>query len=374
MAMSIDMMINFLRCPRSGTKLMVASDSLISESGERYPIIDNKPILVREIHQLHITPPRNSLISKNINEFIAPSDLPSCATIIHLGSGDVPSSDPRVISIDILPTQSADIVAEAEALPFETGSIDYLVSGAVFEHVFDPIASAAEVRRVLKEGGRFRIDTAFMQTYHGFPSHYFNMTPQAVENFIVDDFILETSEVPNSGTVLYAIINILGRFLSVLPTAEQRRFAALRVDEALAEMNADPTRGNRLLNGLPEHFHRAMAASFVAVARKPVGYDTNRKTDLHSIGVRRAYYAARVAIMLYHSEAVYYERQARELGEPRIARQTPPLVSLLALGTVNNPLDTAEFEVATTKLSEAATAIEAMRDQWITEFLALQSA
>jgi len=91
-----------------------------------------------------------------------------------------------------------------------------------------------------------------MQTYHGFPSQYFNMTPQAIENFIVDDFILEASEVPNSGSVLYAIINILGRFIQLLPPIEQTRINALSVNALLTELNADPSPNNRLLQGLPK--------------------------------------------------------------------------------------------------------------------------
>ena len=86
--------------------------------------------------------------------------------------------------MDFLPCPNVDIVCEAESLPFRSASIDLVESGAVFEHLHDPWAATAEVKRVLKPGGIFLIDTAFMQGYHGFPGHYNNMTPQAVETHL----------------------------------------------------------------------------------------------------------------------------------------------------------------------------------------------
>ncbi|HVS85978.1 MAG TPA: class I SAM-dependent methyltransferase [Gaiellaceae bacterium] len=46
--------------------------------------------------------------------------------------------------------------ADAEdALPFEDGSFDVVVMGEVLEHLADPAAAVANVRRVLRPGGRF---------------------------------------------------------------------------------------------------------------------------------------------------------------------------------------------------------------------------
>lgn len=48
------------------------------------------------------------------------------------------------------------VPAAAEELPFPDGSFDTVVSTLVFCSVEDPAAALAEVRRVLKPGGRFR--------------------------------------------------------------------------------------------------------------------------------------------------------------------------------------------------------------------------
>jgi len=42
-----------------------------------------------------------------------------------------------------------------DALPFEDGSFDVVVMGEVLEHLADPVAAVANVRRVLRPGGRF---------------------------------------------------------------------------------------------------------------------------------------------------------------------------------------------------------------------------
>src|SRR5271166_5795928 len=103
MVMHIDAMLSFLVCPRTKTKLNRRdSDELISETGERYPIVNGKPILVREIRDSHLRPPLDSLISRNIQEFMPPAYLGETAIAVNLGSGDVPSPDQRVVSLDIL--------------------------------------------------------------------------------------------------------------------------------------------------------------------------------------------------------------------------------------------------------------------------------
>jgi glycosyltransferase involved in cell wall biosynthesis/protein-L-isoaspartate O-methyltransferase len=51
------------------------------------------------------------------------------------------------------------VVADIEALPYETGSFDAVVSLDTIEHVPDPTRAVAELVRVLKPGGRFVLTT-----------------------------------------------------------------------------------------------------------------------------------------------------------------------------------------------------------------------
>lgn len=77
---------------------------------------------------------------------------------VNLGSGDYPAPD--WTNIDAYPGVNPDIVASVTApagLPFGDASVDAVYAGHVLEHI-DPAdlpAALAEIRRVLRPGGRF---------------------------------------------------------------------------------------------------------------------------------------------------------------------------------------------------------------------------
>lgn len=364
--------LDILRCPRTHEDLVVSGDALSSPSGERYPIVNGIPVLVKNIEPLHVTPPEESLLSKNSSHFDGSPNLPDDAVIIHLGCGDIPSRDPRVISLDILPTSSVDVVAEAEALPFKTGSVDQVVSGAVFEHLYDPSAAIEEVRRVLKPGGTLHIDTAFMQTYHGFPSHYFNMTPQAIETLLVDDFELVQSGVPDSGSVTHTLIGILNRLQRILPEPQAKRFRAMSVQELLDALSANKSRSNPLFSGLSEFSHMAMAASYVVVGRKPADYDRGREQAAREVGVdawnrmKRRYYAARLAVIFRHHEVDLYRKRCQLSGkQPKTVPVVEGLHAYLAEGKIADTMVPGEWTAASDRLDSIAAGLIGARNVWL---------
>ena len=167
-------LLPILRCPRTHAALHLNDGKLVSDGGEEYPIVNGKPVLVRAIQAHHLEPPPEAHISQNQKEYIvAERSCSSPRRCLHLGSGNVPCSDPRVVSFDVLPCENVDIVGEAEALPFVDDMFDLVDSGAVFEHLRDPLRAIREVKRVTAPGGRYLIDTAFLQSYHGFPRALF---------------------------------------------------------------------------------------------------------------------------------------------------------------------------------------------------------
>lgn len=376
--MDFERLLPLLRCPQSATVLKRVGDELVSAAGFRYPIVNGKPVLVKLIQPMHVSPPGREIVSQNIQNFrVKNPRFGDEAVILHLGSGNVPSDDQRVISMDILPTDNVDLVAEAEALPFASNTLDLVVSGAVFEHLYDPMQAIREVRRVLKEGGMFNIDTAFMQSYHGFPSHYFNMTPQAVETLLVDDFKLEQSLVPESGTMLESFIGTLDRFLGLLPAAERKSLLKLSFAEALDRMRKERGRANPLLHSMSEYAHRAMAASFVVVALKPVDYERRQAAVIEELGepawnaLKREYYAARMGLMLRHHEVELYRqftRDARGLTAEDMAAP-PPLESYLSAAAVEDSLSPEAFRVATALLRSQQDGLTVQRDHWIDAYL-----
>ncbi|HWI16127.1 MAG TPA: class I SAM-dependent methyltransferase [Vicinamibacterales bacterium] len=76
------------------------------------------------------------------------------------------------IGIDLVehgPTLHTDV----HALPLRDGSIDVAMSVAVLEHLEDPFAAVAEIRRVLKPGARFVGTAAFGEPFH---ASFFHMS------------------------------------------------------------------------------------------------------------------------------------------------------------------------------------------------------
>ena len=70
----------------------------------------------------------------------------------------------RVYSIDV--SADVDVFCDGHDLPFVDGAFDAVVTTAVLEHVLYPERVAAEITRVLKEGGLLYSELPFMQQVH----------------------------------------------------------------------------------------------------------------------------------------------------------------------------------------------------------------
>lgn len=356
--------IPFLQCPRNGDGLRFAGDSIVSDSGEVYPIVDGKPILVKTICPIHVTEPATDIVSQNIGEYTPPSGLID-GPKVHLGSGNVPCKHPEVISVDILPNEHVDIVAEAENLPFKTESVSYVESGAVFEHLYDPIRAAQEVRRVLIPGGQMYIDTAFMQGYHGFPCHYFNMTPQAVETFIVDDFELISSSVPVDAGPANSVEALLRKFIEALPLEERMRLLSMKTQELLESLGK-PEEWRRLHGLTSEHVRRSLGASSCVVARKPINPALDEPSYKY---IRRGYYTARAAVIQRHHELEFYKERTQEECGHMNGPAIPSLHQILTSAAPRNIESISAWSDAITNLERIDAELTRLRDEWIRCYL-----
>jgi SAM-dependent methyltransferase/uncharacterized protein YbaR (Trm112 family) len=373
-------LLPILRCPRTHGALHFDQGKLVSDGGEQYPIINGKPILVRAPQTCHLTPPAPAHISQNQKRYVIEErSSVSPRRCLHLGSGNVPCDDPRVVSFDVLPCENVDVVGEAEELPFVDDVFDLVDSGAVFEHLRDPLRAIKEVKRVTAPEGRYLIDTAFLQSYHGFPAHYFNMTPLAAESFLVDDFILEDSHVPGSATPVQTFLDLSERFLATLPKEKRLEVERLALRDLLESLKNDAPFRDQLLKEFSEYSNRALAASFVIAARKPARWKEAQRIWEHNPALaeesqlaRREYYELRMTAILRHHEVFLYKRLCDENG---IVLQTAspnapaPIQELLARCKPDDVLSHPSVLAANDALRRLEEDLRASREYWIKLYL-----
>jgi SAM-dependent methyltransferase len=100
--------------------------------------------------------------------------VPRGGTVLVVGGGTVGAliqplyddPDVRVVGFDIYRSAATQFVADAHQIPVADASIDAVVIIAVLEHVLDPWQVAAEIHRVLKQGGALYAETPFLQHVH----------------------------------------------------------------------------------------------------------------------------------------------------------------------------------------------------------------
>ncbi len=87
-----------------------------------------------------------------------------------------------VTSIDVEKTFDKCIIVDADKrLPFDDNSFDLVWCSEVIEHLLTPAFSTAEIRRVLKEGGRMILTTPNSYFWLMRPLHLIGLTPDKLQ-------------------------------------------------------------------------------------------------------------------------------------------------------------------------------------------------
>ena len=86
--------------------------------------------------------------------------------------------DPRLdlLAFDIYASENVQFLADGHQVPLKDGSVNAVWIQAVLEHVLDPQAVVAEIRRVLRPGGLVYASTPFMQQVHEGPYDFTRFT------------------------------------------------------------------------------------------------------------------------------------------------------------------------------------------------------
>ncbi len=79
------------------------------------------------------------------------------------------------------PLSNPTVVADADALPFESATFDGVMSTQVFEHLRQPEAGLRESARVLKPGGKIVLTVPGVWPTHEAPHDYWRFTRHGLE-------------------------------------------------------------------------------------------------------------------------------------------------------------------------------------------------
>jgi SAM-dependent methyltransferase len=195
--------------------------------------------------------------------------------ILHLGAGATVTKYPNCVEMEHRIFRHTDVVGDAHALPFRADVFDRVFAFNVFEHLREPKRAAAEIWRVLKPGGRVIIHTAFLQPLHEAPFHFYNATEFGVREWF-DAFAIEHCGVSGNFSPAYAIAFLMSNVMEAarrggasVPALAQLAGTSLGEWAVFWERGTDPPPGFELLQGLPQHLQKRIAAGFELRARKP---------------------------------------------------------------------------------------------------------
>lgn len=195
--------------------------------------------------------------------------------ILHIGAGGSPQRFPNCVEFEHKIFRHTDVVGDAHQLPFREGVFDRVFALNVFEHLKDPKVAANEIFRVLKPGGSVAIHTAFLQSLHEEPHHYYNATEYGVREWF-SPFEIEAINVTGNfgpGVMLgFLLSNVIEAARASGATwREQMRLSDTTLGE-WAEFWAgrgDQPPGFQTLQSMPLAEQKKIAAGFEMIARKP---------------------------------------------------------------------------------------------------------
>jgi len=154
--------------------------------------------------------------------------------VLDCGAGRRDVYFPNVVNFEIVDYDTTDVRGVAEVLPFVDGAFDAVISIAVLEHVKDPFACAAEIARVLKPGGELICCVPFLQPYHGYPHHYYNMTQQGLRNLFERTVDVDRVDVYDSVRPIWSLHWIVQSWAAGLRGDTRESFLDMRVRDLLA--------------------------------------------------------------------------------------------------------------------------------------------
>jgi SAM-dependent methyltransferase len=186
--------------------------------------------------------------------------------VLDCGAGKRPVYFDNVVNLEIADYVTTDVRGVGEALPFIDEAFDAVLSIAVLEHVKDPFLCAREISRVLKPGGSLMCCVPFLQPFHGYPNHYYNMTHQGVRNLFEDLLVIDRISVYDSVLPIWSLTWILRSWYDGLQGATKSEFLNLKVSDLLE--SGEKYLNRNFVKELPPEKNLELASCCVLFAHK----------------------------------------------------------------------------------------------------------
>ncbi len=189
--------------------------------------------------------------------------------LLDVGAGRRRTYHENVVCFEVADYDSTDVLGIGEVLPFQDNAFDGIICVAVLEHVRDPFTCAQEIVRVLKPGGELICSVPFLQPLHGFPHHYYNMTPQGLRNLFEGLLVIDDHQVLRAEGPIWSLNWILRSWAEGLSGAARDSFTSLRVSDLLEH----PTTylDAPWVTGLSVEKNMELASATIIMAHKPGG-------------------------------------------------------------------------------------------------------
>jgi SAM-dependent methyltransferase len=197
--------------------------------------------------------------------------LPAGQRVVDVGCGDRPYEPilrpiaAEYVGVDATAGPAVDVVANADALPFDDERFDLLLCSQVLEHVEDPAACVAEAWRVTAAGGTVLLSTHGVVNYHPNPEDYWRWTHAGLAYLFARNGAWQRVDViPNGGTAT-AIAYLAGRQLEVLA---ERAHALAALRPAIFGLNVAAWRMDRAYRRAFPDRPPDLSPNFLVVARR----------------------------------------------------------------------------------------------------------
>jgi SAM-dependent methyltransferase len=260
-------------CPSCHNHLSFQDDQLRCEiCSRKFPVQNGVAIFSSNEVEIVSIDHKSNLVGEEFEQILREGR----EFVLHIGAGATETRHPNCVEFEHKVFRHTDVVGDAHFLPFRDNSFDRVFAFNVFEHLRDPKIAAREIHRVLKPGGSVAIHTAFLQSLHEEPAHFYNATEYGVREWFAL-FAIERCEVSANFSPGYMLAFLMANTMETVraagvSAADQSAVSDTTIGDwaAFWARNDKPPAAFQILQGLPQEFQKRIAAGFQLIARKVI--------------------------------------------------------------------------------------------------------